>query len=536
MILPDLMDGVFSVNHDEHDVAGVFSMTDRIREQGSRLLRSAEDFINSPGVNPAGSMSLPPLPWPGGAAPEKAQPFESYVDDLVSWLLPQSVNVKSPRCLANMSSISPAFLIPIGGLVHALNQNLVKSEASKGLSLIERQTMAILHRAIYGMPETFYAECAENHDTTLGIGSSGGTVANLTALWIARNAAMEPAHPKDIVSEQKTETDGGNDAGVIIVSELAHYSIDKAADLLGLTHGLIKIPVDANHRVDLAGMEDAVHECRRQGKRVIAVIGLAGSTECGSIDPLASIAAIARSAGAHFHVDAAWGAPLALSPLHRHKLAGIELADSVTVDAHKQFYSPVGSSFLLLRDPHRAQVIEKDARYLFHRGAEDLGRRSLEGSRSGSSLFLHAVLHVIGRDKLAELAAINCENARFMAELIGKSPEFELLCNPDTSIVVYRFVPEPWRPLEKRRSLSPGDESAINRFNVELQRRQSESGRSMVSRTTLFPGSSRRSAQPAKPVVALRAVLGNPLTSHGDLRFVMEDQLSIAAEMKNFGQ
>jgi glutamate decarboxylase len=287
-------------------------------------------------------------------------------------------------------------------------------------------------------------------------------------------------------------------------------------------------------------LQDAVGDCQRAGKKIIAVIGLAGSTECGSIDPLSSVAAIARSIGAHFHVDAAWGAPLALSPVHRHKVAGIELSDSVTVDAHKQFYAPVGSSFLLLRDPHAAKVIEQDARYLFHRGAEDLGKRSLEGSRPGSSLFLHAALHVLGRDKLSELVARNHENARFMAELIRKSEEFELLCDPDTNIVVYRFIPAQWRALEKRRAPSHADESAINKINADLQRAQSEAGRSMVSRTTLFPDSarlaSRRSSQTRGPVVALRAVLGNPLTSHEDLRFVLEDQLKVAAEMGSSGR
>jgi glutamate decarboxylase len=110
-----------------------------------------------------------------------------------------------------------------------------------------------------------------------------------------------------------------------------------------------------------------------------------------------------------------------------------------------------------------------------------------------------------------------------MAELIRQSEEFELLGDPDTNIVVYRFIPAQWRMPETRRALSAVDESAINKFNADLQRAQSEAGRGMVSRTTLFPNSA--------PVVALRAVLGNPLTSHEDLRFILEDQLKVAAEM-----
>jgi len=528
MILPDLMDPLAgsSRQNGSDDVTGVFSMTDSIREHGNRLLRSAEDFISSPVVNPSGLKEPPPSPWAGGVVPSEARPFEDYIDGLISWLVPHSVNVGSPRCLANMSSIAPAFLRPIGEFVQALNQNLVKSEASKGLSLIERQTIAMLHRAIYDLPGPFYQAQAENREATLGIGASGGSLANLTALWIARNAALASARTEQDAAQPvlSNALDRLGKTGMaVIVSELAHYSIDKAAGILGLGEGLVKVPVDANHRVDLAALRDAVDDCGRTKKKIIAVIGLAGSTECGSIDSLGSVAAIARSVGAHFHVDAAWGAPLALSPVHRHKVAGIELSDSVTVDAHKQFYAPVGNSFLLLRDPHAAKVIEQDARYIFHCGAKDLGKRSLEGSRPGSSLFLHAALHVLGRNKLSELAVRNHENAGFMAELIRKSEEFELLGDPDTNIVVYRFIPARWRTPEKRRALSAVDESAINKFNADLQRAQSEAGRSMVSRTTLFPNSA--------PVVALRAVLGNPLTSHEDLRFILEDQLKVAGEM-----
>lgn len=536
MILPDLIDQLAGSRQNGHDdVAGVFSMTDSIREQGSRLLRSAEDFIGSPVVNPSGMKDPLPPPWGDSVLPSEAWPFEDYIDGLISWLLPHSVNVRSPRCLANMSSVVPAFLRPIGELVQALNQNLVKAEASKGLSLIERQTIAMLHRAMYDLPAPFYQKEAEDREATLGIGASCGSLANLTALWLARNAALAGTHSERDAAQPEISNALdrlGKIGTAVIVSELAHYSIDKAADLLGLRDGLIKLPVDANHRLDLAALRDAVEDCQRAKKKIIAVIGLAGSTECGSIDPLGSIAAIARSAGAHFHVDAAWGAPLALSAAHRHKVAGIELSDSVTVDAHKQFYAPVGSSFLLLRDPQAAKVIEQDARYLFHSGARDLGKRSLEGSRPGSSLFLHAALHVLGRDKLSELIVRGHENARFMAELIRKSDEFELLCEPDTNIVVYRFLPEQWRAPEKRHAVSGADAGAINRFNAGLQRAQSEAGRGMVSRTTLFPNS----APSREPVVALRAVLSNPLTGYEDLKFILEDQLKVAAEMIGGGR
>jgi len=148
--------------------------------------------------------------------------------------------------------------------------------------------------------------------------------------------------------------------------------------------------------MDLMALQRIVDDCSARDFRIVAIVATAGTTDCGSIDPLDEIAEIAGHAHTHFHVDAAWCAPLIFSQRYQTRLAGIDRAESVTIDAHKQFYLPIGSSVLRMLEPHAATVIEKQASYMLQEGSGDLGKRSLEGSRSGSALLLHAGLNIIG--------------------------------------------------------------------------------------------------------------------------------------------
>src|SRR5262249_51373190 len=152
------------------------------------------------------------------------------------------------------------------------------------------------------------------------------------------------------------------------------------------------------------------------------------------------MAQIARRSGIPFHVDAAWGAPLLFSAQHRHKLAGIARADSVTLDGHKQLYMPLGTSMLLLRNPAMPKLIEKQAFYMLEGGSGDLGKSSLEGSRPGNAVFMHAGLHVIGERGYEYLINENIRKAQHMAALVRAHPAFELVLEPQSNIVLYRYL------------------------------------------------------------------------------------------------
>src|SRR5262249_14976313 len=132
--------------------------------------------------------------------------------------------------------------------------------------------------------------------------------------------------------------------------------------------------------------------------------------------------------------------------------------------------------------------------------------------------------HVFGRDGYAALTEESIRKARRLADRIGDLPEFELLAEPDTNLVLYRYVPAAWRDRLLGGGLTPADHDALNRFNQRLHKAQRRAGRTYVSRTMLFHTRYGRDV----PVVALRAVVANPLTTEADLAAVLQDQLALA--------
>jgi glutamate decarboxylase len=288
-----------------------------------------------------------------------------------------------------------------------------------------------------------------------------------------------------------------------------HYSFAKAVDLAGIgTAHLVRVRLDADDRVDPRALRRAVRRCREQGLLVVAVVGVAGSTDSGSVDPLPEVADVAAEAGCHLHVDAAWGGPALMSPTQRHRLAGLDRADTVTLDGHKQLHLPVGAGLLLFRDPALAAHLEHDATYTVRKGSGDLGLRSPEGSRPGTALMLHAALHLFGRAGYGELVDLTTRRAAAFAAEVERRDRFELVRDPQLNIVLYRYRPGAGSPWERPRELDA--------LNVAVHRLQRRAGHALVSRTTTRVGGRR--------AVALRAVLANPTTTTADLAGVLDEQ------------
>jgi glutamate/tyrosine decarboxylase-like PLP-dependent enzyme len=206
-------------------------------------------------------------------------------------------------------------------------------------------------------------------------------------------------------------------------------------------------------------------------------------------------------------------------------LAGIEKADSVTIDGHKQFYLPMSNGMVFFKDPTAMDAVAYHAAYINRPGSVDLGIRSLVGSRCATSLVLGSALDIMGAGGYALLIDHGIDTAREFAEAIRRRPRFELVTPPELNILTYRIVPDEWRAVQN----SPGgaDEDTrlriVNRINVRLQRLQREAGNSFVSRTTL-----RRSGQPE--TVVLRAVIMNPRTTPAVLRSILDEQEAIFRE------
>lgn len=531
-ILPLIED---SQNNAENIIAELFSFSpnaniaERVVE--ARINRLVKEFLGNTSISSDVEYESLADNFTGSEIPARFTDVEAYINYLNENVIPHSIHTSSPLYIGHMTSRLPYFVTPLGKLMAALNQNVVKVETSRAFTLYERQSLAMIHRLIYKHDEDFYQQHTQHAESTLGMLVSGGTVANITALWCARNACLGRSGDFQGVEQEGLAAAldyHGYKGAVIIGSSLMHYSIEKAADVLGIGgRNLLKVPADRNNHVDLQGLRQVIEECRARRQCIIAIVGIAGTTETGAIDPLAEMAAIAREAGTHFHVDAAWGGPVLFSSLHRHKLAGIALADSVTIDGHKQLYLPIGTGMVVLRNPHLAKVIEKHARYIVRAGSRDLGRRSLEGSRPGAALFLHAAFHILGQEGYEYLINEGIRKALYMASTIQQRPEFELLSEPETNILVYRYLPELLRESARKEELTLSENYEINIFNEQLQRTQRRRGNSFVSRTTIHTTPYGKDV----PIVALRAVLANPQTTEENINTVLDEQVRIAAEL-----
>ncbi|KAL1869612.1 Glutamate decarboxylase 2 [Diaporthe australafricana] len=281
-----------------------------------------------------------------------------------------------------------------------------------------------------------------------GICCQGGSASNLTSLVTARNALF-PA----------CRTQGNRDKEFAVFTSIhGHYSVEKAARTMGLgSAAVVKVPADSTGRMDPAALRNAVAAARQAGRTPLYVNATAGTTVHGAFDPLEAVAAVCREFGVWLHVDASWGGPAVFSTIHRHKLAGSHLADSITVSPHKMLNVPLTCSMLLTDDTavfHRANTLPAD--YLFHANVEgehgnkaegqgvmeadevwDLADLTLQcGRRSDALKFALAWIYygATGFERQVDHAF---DMAGYLATLIQEHPNFELLSpNPPPCLQV----------------------------------------------------------------------------------------------------
>jgi len=383
----------------------------------------------------------------------------------------------------------------------------------------------------------------------LGNITSDGTIANLTAMMVAREKAFPPEEGFSGIRMAGVDSafrHYGYERGVIIVSTRGHYSIRKAANMLGMgEENVLNIPVDDNNRMDIQRLHRKIKSLEKEkGKtKIIAIIGIAGTTETGNVDNLKELGEAARETGAHFHVDACWGGSALLVDEYRPMFAGIEEADSVSIDAHKLLYCPMAMGLVLFRNEKDLHYLMQTSNYIIRRNSVDMGRFTIEGSRPFASLKPWASLKIIGRDGYKLLFKSARENTDSFANILDGCGNFETLNVPELFIVNYRFIPQPVQErifqLEEERKTSINKEHQkelarhlhkvnriINALNIKLHKAIRMDDTTFVSRTTLE--STRYRPQ---NIVVLRAVLTNPLTDRDILKEIVETQNRIGGEL-----
>ncbi|HUS27656.1 MAG TPA: pyridoxal-dependent decarboxylase [Kofleriaceae bacterium] len=280
-----------------------------------------------------------------------------------------------------------------------------------------------------------------------GVFTSGDSLGNLTALLAMRQA-------KAGFDVWKQGAHAGPPLAVIVSSD-AHYSVARTLRIMGWGDGgAISAQVDERHRLTAASVEAALATAR--DRRVIGIIAAAGSTATGAFDPLPELADLAEREGLWLHVDAAHGGGAALSAAHRHRLAGIERADSIVWDAHKMMMMPaLVTAVLFKRGSHAYEAFAQQASYLFQAAAPedtwwDLGTRTLECTKRMMAIEVWTALRVHGEKLFGDIIDRLCALTRAFAERIAATDDFELALEPELNIVCYRHKTADNRALRQR--------------------------------------------------------------------------------------
>lgn len=378
--------------------------------------------------------------------------------------------------------------------VTSINTSMDTFDQSAGATLIERKLVGFTAQLIGYDPEQ-----------ADGIFTSGGTQSNLQAMLIARNTAtakLSGSLPERLAKLR------------IYCSEDAHFSIRNAAMLLGLGYeAAVAIPTDAQHRMDAQALRTRLVQDADAGLIPMAISATSGTTDFGAIDPLQKLRQIATEFDTWLHVDAAYGCGLLVSHQHRDRLAGIEFADSVTVDYHKSFFQPIGSSALIVRSRASFESIAHYAEYLnpASEAADTPNQvaKSLQTTRRFDALKLWLTLRQLGADRLGTMFDQVIALAEDAGHEVSMRPQLQLVADVQLSTLVFSFN-------DPGHLLTLDEQNAVTN---QIRQRLYTSGEAMIAATTV---AGQR---------LLKLTLLNPNTTLADISEILDAICRIGAEI-----
>ncbi len=411
---------------------------------------------------------------------------------LMPEIIKRTTYVHHPKYIGHQ--VSPtAPLTALTGMISALlNNGMAVYEMGMAPSAIERVVTDWLAKKI-----------GYNQDSR-GLLTSGGTLANLTALLAARKSKV----PHDVWNEGSTAPLG------IMVSEEAHYCVDRAARIMGLGEkGILKIPCTTNFEINTDLLEERYKKATDQGIQIFAIVGSAPSTATGVYDDLEKLAAFAEAKNIWFHVDGAHGGAAIFSPKYKHTVKGIDKADSVVIDGHKMMMLPIITTALIFKKGSNAlATFSQKADYLLtqtdHEDWYNSGKKTFECTKTMMSIHWYALLKYYGEGIFDEYVTTLFDRGGQFAELIAADDNFELAVWPNSNILCFRYVAG---NLEQEKQ---------NKQNEDIRQALLEDGEFYIVQTKL------------RGIHYLRCTIMNPFTTTQHLRHLLDKIKSIAPKLE----
>lgn len=347
--------------------------------------------------------------------PESGTDFESLLKHLFEDAAPYALNPASPGFLG---------YVPGGGLFHAAVADLMSDVLNRyvGTTSVAPALVQIESNVI-----RWFCTMMGYPDSAKGFLTSGGSLANLSALITARHVRLGEDFSK----------------AVIYISNQAHHCLEKAARFAGFPDRHFRpLPVDSQYRLDPEALRQEIRADRKRGLTPFLVAGSAGTTNTGAIDPLTELADIASEENLWFHVDGAYGGFFAMTARGRARLAGLERADSVVLDPHKTLFLPYGTGALLVRNgEHLKQTHTSEADYMPSKRDDDLlmdfCELSPELTRPFRGLRVWLPFKMHGAQVFEGYLDEKLDLAEWLCDRLKQMPELEVLAEPQLSILAF---------------------------------------------------------------------------------------------------
>lgn len=356
--------------------------------------------------------------------PEHGTAWQSLLERFERDVVPNALHLPSPRYFGLMNPAPLPIAVYGDALAAALNQNVGAWHHSPSGTAIERQVIRWL------------CDLAGYPTTALGSLTSGGSLANTTGLKIALAAKVPESTRGGIWGLPKRP--------VLYASAEAHFSIEKSANILGLggRDGVRAVPVDAASRLDVRALRAMIAADRASGLLPFCVVGIAGVTSNGVIDPLDAIADVARDEDLWYHVDGAYAAGGMMSDRLAPSMRGIERADSITMDPHKWWHMPYPCGAILTRDAEAGlRAFAATDVYIPDTGRSlEYRHHGLQGSRPFSALKLWLGMKLVGRKAYGAMAEAQVDLARRFARELASDGEWEAITPVETAIACMRWT------------------------------------------------------------------------------------------------
>ena len=363
--------------------------------------------------------------------PEKGLGEEAVFNEIRKKILPNLLRTPSTDYMAHLHGPSLTETIASELIISTFNQSMDSWDQSPVATEIEVETVRHLC-TLYGYD-----------DNSDGVFTSGGSQSNQTAIIIARDHFCKERLHHNV---QKSGLPENFSKLRMYTSEISHFSMEKSAHILGLGYDcVVKVPVDSRKKIDIQALNSLIEEDKKQGNIPFLIVGTVGTTDFGSIDPLEELHKIAEKNGMWLHADAAYGSGVIMSSKYRERVQSLSLCDSITVDFHKMFLMPISCSAVLLKDGRTFESLTIHADYLNREEDEEDGYtnlvdKSLQTTRRFDALKVWTSFQMRGKDGWSKIIETSMENAHFFYSELKNDGDFRVLCEPEISSVVFRFV------------------------------------------------------------------------------------------------